>query len=128
INAITPTSDMPRRTMKFHRGADDWTINGQVFDPTYSEADVRAGSTELWTVTSDFHHPFHIHNSTIQVITRDGRSPGPDDQGAKDTVFLNKGEQVQLAIRFSGYQGRYVFHCHNLEHEDMGMMANFRIS
>ncbi|HEY4459772.1 MAG TPA: multicopper oxidase family protein [Pseudonocardiaceae bacterium] len=127
IDAITPTSSMPQRTMTFHRGADDWTINGRIFDPTYSEADVQAGSTELWTITSDFHHPFHIHNSTIRVITRDGQSPGPDDQGWKDTVFVNKGEEVQLAIRFSGYQGRYVFHCHNLEHEDMGMMANFHI-
>lgn len=34
---------------------------------------------------------------------------------------------VQLAIRFNGYQGRYVFHCHNFEHEDMGMMVNFHI-
>ena len=58
-----------------------------------------------------------------------GRSvPGPYDQGWKDTVFVNKGEKVQLAIKFGNYQGRYVFHCHNLEHEDMGMMANFRIA
>ena len=40
----------------------------------------------------------------------DGQSPGPDDQGWKDTVFLNKGEKVQLAIQFSTYTGRYVFH------------------
>ena len=128
INAITPTAAMPQRTMKFHRGGDDWEINGQVFDPTMSQADVRGGSTEVWTITSDFHHPFHIHNATIQVLARDGQSPGPEDQGWKDTVFVNKGEKVQLAIQFSTYQGRYVFHCHNLEHEDMGMMANFRIT
>ncbi len=127
IDAITPTSATPRRTVKFHRDADGWTINGRFFDAAYSEADVQVGGTELWTVTSDFHHPFHIHNATIQVITRDRRSPGPEDQGWKDTVLLNKGEQVELAIRFSGYRGRSVFHCHNLEHEDMGMMANFRI-
>jgi spore coat protein A len=128
INAITPTGSMPQRTMKFHRGADDWEINGQVFDPMSSQADVRGGSTEVWTVTSDFHHPFHIHNAAIQVLARDNQSPGRYDQGWKDTVFLNKGEKVQLAIKFSNYQGRYVFHCHNLEHEDMGMMANFRIT
>jgi len=125
---ITPTPAMTQRTIKFHRGADDWTINGQVFDPGTSQADVSGGSTELWTITSDFHHPFHIHNATMQVIARDGQAPGPYDQGWKDTVFVNKGENVQLAIRFASYQGRYVFHCHNLEHEDMGMMANFRIS
>ncbi len=126
-SAITPTSGMRRRTMKFHKGANDWTINGQVFDPTVSQADVPAGSTEVWTITSDFHHPFHIHNATMQVLTRDKQAPGPDDQGWKDTVFVNLAEQVELAIRFSNDKGRYVFHCHNLEHEDMGMMANFRI-
>jgi spore coat protein A len=113
--------------MKFHRGPGDWTINGRLFDPAYSQADVPAGSTELWTIISDFHHPFHIHNASMQVISRDGRAPGPYDQGWKDTVFVNEGERVQLAIQFSAFTGRYVFHCHNLEHEDMGMMANFLI-
>jgi spore coat protein A len=128
LAAITPDSSAQTRTMKFHRAGADWEINGRIFDPTYSEADVRAGSTEVWTVTSDFHHPFHVHNCAMQVVSRDGQVPGPYDQGFKDTVFLNKGEKVQIAIRFSDYQGRYVFHCHNLEHEDMGMMANFTIN
>jgi spore coat protein A len=128
IDAIDPNSSAQARTMKFHRAGTDWEINGRIFDPSYSEADVRAGSTEVWTVTSDFHHPFHVHNCVMQVVSRDGQAPGPYDQGFKDTVFLNKGEKVQIAIRFSDYNGRYVFHCHNLEHEDMGMMANFTIS
>src|SRR5215469_1913005 len=81
INAISPTSAMTQRTMIFHRRANDWTINGRVFDPTYSEANVPAGSTELWTIISDFHHPFHIHNATMQVISRDGQAPDPYDQG-----------------------------------------------
>jgi spore coat protein A len=128
-DTITPTPAMTRRTMKFHRGSHgEWLINGRTFDPAYSHADVPAGSTELWTITSDFHHPFHIHNATIQVISRDGNTPAPSDQGHKDTVFVNKGERVQLAIRFGNHKGRYVFHCHNLEHEDMGMMATFRIT
>jgi spore coat protein A len=128
VRAISASSNMTQRTMKFHRGANDWTINDRDFDPTYSEADVPAGSTELWTIISDFHHPFHIHNATMQVIARDGLPPTTDDAGWKDTVFVNEGERVQLAIQFSSYTGRYVFHCHNLEHEDMGMMANFRIT
>jgi spore coat protein A len=126
--ALTPTGSMTRRTMKFTRGGQgEWLINKQAFDPAVSQADVPAGSTELWTIVSDFHHPFHIHNATIQVVARDGNAPGPYDHGWKDTVFVNKGEKVQLAIRFSDLKGRYVFHCHNLEHEDMAMMASFRI-
>ncbi|MFG3065436.1 multicopper oxidase family protein [Streptomyces sp. NPDC048231] len=127
--AITPTGSMTQRTMKFTRGHQgQWLINKQAFDPSASQADVRAGSTELWTILSDFHHPFHIHNATFQVMARDGRAPGPNDQGWKDTVFVNKGEKVLLAIRFSDLKGRFVFHCHNLEHEDMAMMATFRIT
>ena len=128
IDKITPTSDMTQRFFKFHRGPDDWTINDRVFEPSFSQAEVKPGSTELWTVLSDFHHPFHIHNATVQVISRDHQAPGPYDQGWKDTVFVNEGEQVELAIRFADFDGRYVFHCHNLEHEDMGMMANFQIT
>jgi spore coat protein A len=128
MDSLAPASAKSTRTMKFHRAGTDWEINGRVYDPAYSEADVQAGSTEVWTVTSDFHHPFHVHNATMQVVSRDGQAPGPYDTGWKDTVFLNKGEKVQIAIRFSQYKGRYVFHCHNLEHEDMGMMANFTIN
>lgn len=125
---ITPNGAMTRRTMKFTRGGKgEWLINKQPFDPSVSQADVPAGATELWTIISDFHHPFHLHNATIQVVERDGRAPGPYDQGWKDTVFVNKGEKVQLAIRFSRMKGRSVFHCHNLEHEDMAMMATYRI-
>ncbi len=47
--------------------------------------------------------------------------------GAKDTVDLTSGERTRVLARFEGYRGRYVFHCHNLEHEDMMMMANFEV-
>ncbi|MGL5911705.1 MAG: multicopper oxidase domain-containing protein, partial [Phycicoccus sp.] len=58
---------------------------------------------------------------------RDGDSPGPFDGGWKDTVNLDNGGRADLLVRFDGYRGRYVFHCHNLEHEDMMMMATFEI-
>jgi spore coat protein A len=43
----------------------------------------------------------------------------------KDTVDLRPGEAVEVIVRFDDYRGRYIFHCHNAEHEDMGMMATF---
>jgi spore coat protein A len=42
-------------------------------------------------------------------------------------VDLQSGKEIEVIARFTGYRGRYVFHCHNLEHEDMGMMANLRV-
>jgi spore coat protein A len=65
------------------------------------------------------------------VLSRSGwikRSPRPQDAGWKDTVDLLPDEEVRLAVRFDGYRGKYVFHCHNLEHEDMMMMANFEVA
>src|SRR5215210_362319 len=55
------------------------------------------------------------------------RPPTPTDAGWKDTVDLRPGEVARVIPRFDGYKGRYVFHCHNLEHEDMMMMANFEV-
>ena len=60
------------------------------------------------------------------MLSRNGRRPLPTDAGWKDTVDLTSGEGAR-ARPFRRVSGRYVFHCHNLEHEDMMMMANFEV-
>ncbi len=102
------------------------TINGKVFDPDRIDARPRLGSTEIWEISGDPAHPIHLHLVHFKVLSRDGGPPGPYDAGWKDTVFL-EGGTVRVIARFEGYQGKYVFHCHNLEHEDMMMMANFEV-
>ena len=87
---------------------------------------MRLGETEIWRFTSDLHHPVHVHLDPFQVLTRRGDGPGPHDAGWKDTVDLVPSESVDVAVRFTDYPGRYLLHCHNLEHEDMAMMAAFR--
>ena len=49
------------------------------------------------------------------------------DSGLKDTVLVSHGETIRIAKPFNDFKGRFMYHCHNLEHEDMGMMRNFRI-
>src|SRR5699024_11735517 len=88
---------------------------------------VELGSTEIWELTGDFHHPVHLHLSPFQVLGRSTGGPGPFDAGWKDTIDLRPAETARIIVRFDGYRGRYVFHCHNLEHEDMMMMANFDV-
>jgi FtsP/CotA-like multicopper oxidase with cupredoxin domain len=61
------------------------------------------------------------------VLSRGGRPPLPNDAGLKDTILLRPGEAAELITRFGGYRGRYLFHCHNAEHEDMGMTADLEI-
>ncbi|MGW4249714.1 multicopper oxidase domain-containing protein, partial [Nocardia sp. NPDC004722] len=61
----------------------------------------------------------------FQVLSRDGRPPSPADGGWKDTLYLTATGMAEIAVRFTDHAGRFVLHCHNLEHEDMAMMATF---
>ena len=102
------------------------TINFRVFNPDRIDARPRLGSTEIWELSADPSHPVHLHLVHFKVLSRAGGPPGPYDAGWTDTVFLGPGP-VRVAARFTGSRGKYVFHCHNLEHEDMMMMANFEV-
>jgi spore coat protein A len=110
----------------FSRLSREWLINGKPFDPARMDARPKLNSVEIWRIQSDFSHPVHIHLVQFQVLEHGGR-PGPFDSGWKDTIDLAPGEGASILIRFNGYRGRYIFHCHNLEHEDMRMMANFEV-
>jgi spore coat protein A len=110
-----------------HNGHGVWAINGKVFSPSRIDARPKLGSTEIWELATDVHHPVHIHLVHFKVLSRNGGEPPPTDAGWKDTVDLRPGEVAGVIARFGGYKGRYVFHCHNLEHEDMMMMANFEV-
>jgi FtsP/CotA-like multicopper oxidase with cupredoxin domain len=109
--------------------AGNFTINGLSFDP--GRVDVRAerGAIEVWeVVNASFEpHPFHVHATQFEVLSRSGGPLGSHEHGPKDTVLVWPGEMVQLALRFEGHAGLYVLHCHNLEHEDAGMMLNLEV-
>lgn len=106
-------------------GRKGWGINGKPFDPAVPQAQVPLGSTEIWEFFTDAHHPVHVHLSPFQVLRRGNRGPGPMDHGWKDTVDVRPYEAVRVRVRFERYAGRFLIHCHNLEHEDMAMMAGF---
>jgi spore coat protein A len=131
LSEIEPLpSGAPTRTFRFTRGAvgdhRGWTINGTSFAPGSPLADTKLGEVEIWRLITDVHHPVHVHLDPFQVLGRDGRAPGPMDGGWKDTVDVRPAEVVDIAVRFTDYAGRFVTHCHNLEHEDMAMMATVR--
>ncbi len=105
-----------------------WTVNGEMFDPDRIDAQPALGSTEIWEFTSDPAHPIHLHQVPFKVLSRTRDDPPrATDAGWKDTLDLVEGESARVLVRFDGYPGKYVFHCHNLEHEDMAMMANVEI-
>jgi spore coat protein A len=110
----------------YQRATHSWRINGQPFDPSRMDARPKLNALEIWRLETDFSHPLHLHLVHFQVLGHSGR-PGPYDMGWKDTIDLGPGQTANILIRFTGYRGRYVFHCHNLEHEDMSMMGNFEV-
>jgi FtsP/CotA-like multicopper oxidase with cupredoxin domain len=106
-------------------------INGLSYDATRVDFQVPIASLERWVFVNlnPMPHPMHIHATQFQVLTRGGSAAGrvPTDLGWKDTVLVGPLETVEIAVRFDGSPGRYVVHCHNLEHEDGGMMLNFEL-
>lgn len=113
------------RSFRFQAGGPGWVINSAPFSPDIALARPKLGQLEIWELFADFSHPVHTHLDPFQVIARGIQGPGPYDAGWKDTIDLRPAEQARIAVRFTDYAGRFVFHCHNLEHEDMAMMANF---
>lgn len=107
------------------------TINDLKFDMARIDERVEAGTTEIWVFenVSFLHHPMHIHGVQFQVLKR-SLTPKlePRDLGWKDTVYVRPYEVVEVLVRFPESPGVFLVHCHNLEHEDHGMMLNFEIT
>ncbi|GAB2592848.1 multicopper oxidase family protein [Streptomyces capparidis] len=131
IEPLTRSQAATTREFSFHgghvHGHPGWVIDGEPFSPDRMAARPRLGDVEIWRFVADLHHPVHLHLVGFHILSRRGRPPGPFDGGLKDTVDLTPGQSVEVIARFDGYRGRYVFHCHNAEHEDMAMMANFEV-
>ncbi len=106
-------------------------INGKVYDLDRIDFQVPFGQTELWRfrTAGNAPHPVHVHGASFQVVSRTGGRGRlfPWEAGWKDTVLLEDGETVEILIRFDAFRSLYVIHCHKLEHEDAGMMANFQV-
>ena len=121
-----------RRTRVFNLEAEGLfhPINGALFDINRTDFSVPFGQLEMWEYVnhSDEFHPMHPHGALMQVLERHGMEGlPPEDTGWKDTVLVAPGETVRVLVRFDDYRGDYVHHCHNLEHEDNGMMQNLRV-
>jgi len=106
-------------------------INGKLFEMDRIDEHVPFGETEIWTFENDnnFAHPIHLHGTHFRVVSRTGGRNRlmPWEGGIKDTVLVYPSETVSVAVRFTAHRGLYVLHCHNLEHEDVGMMVNVMV-
>ena len=140
-----PATGAAQRKIELSMGQMRFLINGRTFRMDEIAFDVKRGAVEIWNISNPalgMPHPMHIHGFSFQVLERIGSPPQVaatarfgqgrtvSDLGWKDTVLVWPGETVRVAIDFAhDFPGdqTYVFHCHNLEHEDGGMMINFRV-
>jgi FtsP/CotA-like multicopper oxidase with cupredoxin domain len=102
-----------------------FTFNGQTFDSERVDIEPKLGTVEEWELANvdpdRMDHPFHLHINSFQVISRNGK---PEPYPAwKDTVLVRGGETVRIRIPFRDFAGKTVYHCHILDHEDLGMMG-----
>jgi spore coat protein A len=106
-----------------------WLINGRTFDPSRSDAFPRLGSTQTWEIhnRTTVAHVMHLHHTDWYLLARDGRPPPPWEDCLKDTFFVYPGERILVAGHFSDYVGKFVIHCHMLDHEDHGLMSQFTV-
>lgn len=129
-----PSTLLPKvktqRVFKFNRSNGAWQINGLFFDENRINAKPKLGEPEIWTFEAGggWLHPVHVHLSEFFILSRNGKRPPVLERGRKDTVRIGAGEgDVKILIKFTGYTGRYAFHCHTIEHEDMRMMGQFEV-
>ena len=108
-----------------------WAINGVQFDMSRIDVTVQLGATERWTLSSgEGQHVFHPHQIQFQILAINGEPPPPEESGWEDSVLVNGNREVVIAARFNTYAAEeipYMFHCHILDHEDLGMMGQFLI-
>jgi suppressor of ftsI/bilirubin oxidase len=141
----TPVPDQDDRPLRLGFAKGRWRINDRVYDVGATPLVVVREAVETWLLRN-YHasmpHAMHLHGFQFRVVERetspeslapltvDARGRLATDLGWKDTVLVWPGESVRIAIDFrhphAGSQ-IYLFHCHNLEHEDGGMMLRVRV-
>ena len=104
-----------------------FTIDGRRFDPARTDQHVTAGTTEDWTVRNNgpLAHPFHLHAWPFTVLATSDATPVSGVP--QDVVLVPPGGWARIRIPFTHQTGRTVYHCHILDHEDLGMMATIDV-
>ena len=122
-----PALDTARVTATRVMALSQGMINGRMMDMNRVDVSARLGATEIWQVENlvGMDHPFHLHGFQFQVLDRNG-VPEPVRRW-KDTVNVPKHETVRFIVRYDHFPGKWMFHCHILDHEDHGMMGILEI-
>ena len=105
-------------------------INDEAFSMDKINLSLNRNETELWEIRSDeMAHPFHVHGTTFQVVTQNGKKVKPENMGLKDVTLVDGNTEILVRFRKTADRSTpYMYHCHILEHEDAGMMGQFTVA
>ncbi len=108
-------------------GNSEFVIDGRSFESGRVDESVTLGTTEEWTLRNQsmMDHPFHLHVWPFIVVDRSDATAV--DPGWRDTVNVPAGQSVTIRIPFQDFAGTTVYHCHILDHEDLGMMGTIQV-
>ena len=118
------------RYFDFNRSNGAWQINQQFYSAVRCDADIKKGALEKWVLrngSGGWWHPIHIHVEAHQVLRINGATPPEIQKYKSDNSMLEDNTTVELLMKFRTFDGPFVFHCHNNQHEDMRMMKQFEI-
>ncbi len=106
-----------------------WLINGKTFDPDYADVTAELGEVVTWRLknVTAVAHLMHLHHTDWYMLRRNGETPPAHERCLKETFFLDPGDDIVVAGKISDYTGKYVVHCHMLDHEDHGLMSQFEV-
>ena len=129
IEPLAPQEAVTNRTVKLSVGASlkhglDFKVNGGVH---VLDQPVKVGELQVWEINnvSLMDHPFHLHGFFFQVLEINGKAPAY--KAWKDTINLTPRTKVKIAWLPDNRPGKWMYHCHILEHHAAGMMANFEV-
>lgn len=132
-----PARTTADRNFRFESQGGQWKINGVTFSDVNNRilAKPPRDTVEVWDLVNGgggWSHPVHVHLVDFKVLSRTGGGnrgvQNYEAQGLKDVVWLDVGETVRVEAQYGPYAGEYMFHCHNLVHEDHEMMAAFNVT
>jgi spore coat protein A, manganese oxidase len=106
-----------------------WEINGRAFDPAHVERTAEVGEVVTWRLknATAVAHLLHLHHTDWYMLERNGGTPPAHERCLKETFFLDPHDEVIVAGKMSDFTGKYVVHCHMLDHEDHGLMSQFEV-
>lgn len=125
---VIPPLDTAKATVRRNIVLSQGMINNRMMDMARVDVRAKLGATEIWTIENvvGMDHPFHLHGFRFQVLDHNGVPERV--RRWKDTVNVPKHETVRFIVHFDAHPGKWMFHCHILDHEDHGMMGILEIN